>query len=934
MDPLSALSVAAGVVQFIDFTFQVVSGTRAIIKSRSGLVTDTNTLDAIARDAAGLSDASANSTLQALVSECKMIADSLLAVIQKLRANKTKKWSCFVAALRTVWSKADIDGFIDRLGKVQQQISAHMHFIVLNNVNMHSVQINALKENAQRLGMEGHNQLEQLRDAVLTKLEALSKETSKTQVDIKHFIEVLEPDKPTAVSPTRLGLTLHLTEYFSGAIKQIAEEQQLMSRNQDYLESLYFSKIEARQGKIESAHSKTFGWIFEPAVPDRSKTISFAQWLREGSGTFWVQGKAGSGKSTLMKFICAHTRTLELLRVWAGSKRLITAKFFFWNAGTVLQKSREGLLRSLLFEILRKCPELIPQVSEANRKGPFWRQGTSYANDEERWCQEDLMEAYRGLVACCDEIDMRFCFFVDGLDEFEENSKTHSDLIATLRILGASQNIKFCVSSRPWTVFSDAFGEDPDRLLKLEDLTRDDIRSYVHEKFNENSQFHLLSIDNPQYAGLIEDITRQAQGVFLWVFLVVRDLLEGFSHNDTIRTMRMRLARFPAELEQFFQHMIDSIPTIYLPHMARTLWMATSVSQPQFLMVYSLLDDASEAMTAFAQEQNAQVMYDSEVRARAQQMRRRLDGRCKGLLEVVLDEPDAGLYFEYKVDFLHRTVRDFLLGSPQIRRILEEQRFADLSSIDSGNSSNGWLLPCTSILEALKRAPFRTGHDADGELATRLLESLMMFAHEADTNMSDRSGLLRLLRDAENTYDWRRWQFSWPLDTNLFLGLACQADLLSYVEKRIDPGWFTRPSDSVSSTAKYSRADPTRSLLSYAIDIRPQKRLGTPGHWTLPVHPRIVRHLLEMGASPNKAEKSQEDSGRSSSWHTFLAGLRSSMRLSGNEQIRETVRLMVKHGANLDIQFPVKVDPSLTARKLVGQILEGEKLGFTRRIWN
>ncbi|KAJ2993520.1 hypothetical protein NUW58_g1815 [Xylaria curta] len=921
MDPLSALSVAAGVIQFVDFAFRLVSGTRAIVKSKSGLTSYANTLDAIARDAAALSDAlavspalaSTNPTMQALVSECRAIADSLLVVLGKLRTDKTKKWSCFVAALRTVWSKTKIEEFVSLLGKVQNQISTHTHFILLNYMNMQSVQINALKENGLRLGVESQSQVESLRDTVIGRLEILSKETQKAREDMKQFIESLESNKPTAACPTHLGLSVDLTNYFSGVIKQLVEEQSLMSLNQDFLESLYFSKIKARLRKIESAHSKTFQWIFQSPVPDGSKTISFAQWLHEGAGTFWIQGKAGSGKSTLMKFVCSHPTTIELLQQWADGKRLVTAGFFFWNAGTLLQKSREGLLRSLLFEILRKCPELIPRVSKSNQRVPFRRR---HAEDEELWSQEELMEAYRSLVACCDEIDVKFCFFIDGLDEFEEDNKTHSDLIATLRILAASENIKFCVSSRPWTVFSDAFGEDPDRLLRLEDLTRDDIRSYVHENFNENSQFRLLSTDNPDYADLVEDITRQAQGVFLWVFLVVRDLLEGFSHSDTIHTLRKRLERFPAELEQFFQHMIDSIPAIYLPHMARTLWMATSVSEPQFLMVYSLLDDVSESMATFAEARSPDVMYNHEVRTRAQQMRRRLDGRCKGLLEVVLDEPDAGLYFEYKVDFLHRTVRDFLLGSPKIRRILEQQRFAELSGISS-RSSSVWLLPCLSILEAFKRAPFRNRRPGDASSALRLLESFMMFAQEAEANMSDLSALIRMLHDAEKTYDRRRWQFSWPLDTNLFLGLACQANLFDYIEARIHPGFFTQPSDSVSSTAKFSRAEPTRTLLSYALELQTRKRLG----WTL--HPRIVKHLLSVGASPNDPDKNQEGP-KVSTWQTFLMDTSLSMRLSSDEQFREILQMLVKHGADVKPKLTLKSGRLTTAQKLVEGILGRE----------
>ncbi|KAI0425233.1 hypothetical protein F5Y09DRAFT_335150 [Xylaria sp. FL1042] len=653
MDPLSALSVAAGV-------------------SKSGLSSDTNTLETIARDATELSDAlatspalsSSSTTLQALVGECKTIADG---------------------------SVPDLESYA---------------------LHPFSVQIYSLKENALRLGMEDQNRVEKLRDEVVKKLESLSEDASKTQKDMRQLMEELESNTldPMDFNPTCLGLSPDLTKYFSTIIKHLAEEQSLMTSNQEFLESLYFSKIKARQRKIESAHSKTFGWIFRPSVPDGSKPISFYQWLSEGNGTFWIQGKAGSGKSTLMKFICAHTTTVELLRVWAGNKRLITAKFFFWNAGTILQKSREGLLRSLLFEILRKCPELIPRVSQGNQKTPFRRRGPySQTDDDELWSQEELMHAYRNL------------------------------------------------------------------------------------------------------------------------------------------------------------HMIDSIPPIYLPHMARTLWMATSVSQPQFLMVYSLLDDAVDSTTIFEEDQPPGVMYDYEVRMRAQQMRRRLDGRCKGLLEVVLDEPDAGLYFEYKVDFLHRTVRDFLLGSPKIRRILEEQRFVELSGID-GCASNAWLLPCLSILQAFKRAPFRNGPRTaavDAELAARLLESLVMFAHEADDNISDRSALIRVLYDTEKMYDLRRWQFSWPLDTNLFLGLVCQADLFSYLEKRIGPGWFSQPSDSVSSTAKLS------------------------------------------------------------SWRAFLTEISSNMRVSRDEQVRETLRLLLKHDVDLGAEITKGDGHLISAGKLAQDILHG-----------
>ena len=139
---------------------------------------------------------------------------------------------------------------------------------------MQSVQIYSLKENAERLGMEDRNRVGALRDALVTRLETLSGEASKTWEAMRHLVEVWETNAskpPTAAQPTHLGLSLDLTKYLPSEIKNLAEQQSLMASNQEFLRSLYFSKIRARQNKIESAHSKTFKWIFQPSVPDGPK---------------------------------------------------------------------------------------------------------------------------------------------------------------------------------------------------------------------------------------------------------------------------------------------------------------------------------------------------------------------------------------------------------------------------------------------------------------------------------------------------------------------------------------------------------------------------------------------------------------------------------------------------------------------------------------
>lgn len=51
---------------------------------------------------------------------------------------------------------------------------------------------------------------------------------------------------------------------------------------------------------------------------DCSVREPFLRWLSSGNGIFHISGKLGSGKSTLMKFLCDHERTTVELQKWAG----------------------------------------------------------------------------------------------------------------------------------------------------------------------------------------------------------------------------------------------------------------------------------------------------------------------------------------------------------------------------------------------------------------------------------------------------------------------------------------------------------------------------------------------------------------------------------------------------------------------------------------
>lgn len=75
-----------------------------------------------------------------------------------------------------------------------------------------------------------------------------------------------------------------------------------------------------------------------------------------------------------------------------------------------MQKSQAKLLQSLLYQVLRACPALILEVCPS--KGP-----------RESWKQKELFEALEK-VSKQTILLAKFCFFVDGLDEYEGDDLT------------------------------------------------------------------------------------------------------------------------------------------------------------------------------------------------------------------------------------------------------------------------------------------------------------------------------------------------------------------------------------------------------------------------------------------------------------------------------------------------------------------------------
>jgi hypothetical protein len=390
-----------------------------------------------------------------------------------------------------------------------------------------------------------------------------------------------------------------------------------------------FSAIRDREDRITKALTDTFEWVYHEQVPEvgHFKWNPFARWLQSDAGLYWIAGKAGSGKSTLMKFLHSDPRTEEHLRVWAQDSRLVIAGHFFWNSGNSIQMSVEGLIRALLHGIGTQLPDMLPNLFPDR-----WAEMESSSDLRlmvlQPWTTSDCLQAFR-IILSHPFHHFRFFFFVDGLDEC---SGDHAELTALLKEMAASPHIKICLASRPWSVFQDAFNSSPS--LMLQHLTSRDIRVYVRTKFYEHRGFlELEKGDSKLAARLCDDITEKASGVFLWGRLAVQSLLRGIANGDRVIDLTKRLEDLPEDLEMLFRKILDSVDPAYKLHSAQLFQIHRTASECDdgiSLLRFSYADDDDRALW----DGEERPLSRDEFVYRLKSMGRRLDSRTKGLLET------------------------------------------------------------------------------------------------------------------------------------------------------------------------------------------------------------------------------------------------------------------------------------------------------------
>jgi hypothetical protein len=347
LEPLTALSVASSVVQFVDYGTGLIDRAYKIYKSSTGSTGETEELEMLVKRFAGQAyivelftktgpletPSQDEEATIALAKSCRTLADRFLTLLQSLKIQpKAGKVESLALSARIGWKRKDIAQFQHQLEALRADLNTPL-LITLCNPSSRVAQ-----------ALAGLQRQDSLREMNLTaKINAIKS-------DLEQSLRSSSSAPPSLQQLTALE-----------------EEARRVSNAQEVLTTLAFQSMEERRSSIVERYAHTYEWIYDDTdtlEQRKGLRVELRDWLEKRTGVFWVSGKAGSGKSTLMKFLLDYRRTEQALRKWSGADKLVIGCHFFWNAGSSLQKSQKGLLRALCYEVLKRCPDLIPEVCE------------------------------------------------------------------------------------------------------------------------------------------------------------------------------------------------------------------------------------------------------------------------------------------------------------------------------------------------------------------------------------------------------------------------------------------------------------------------------------------------------------------------------------------------------------------------------------------
>lgn len=392
---------------------------------------------------------------------------------------------------------------------------------------------------------------------------------------------------------------------------------------QPLIDKLHFNKIDERLTHLTPAQGTTCRWFL--TKPEYMSWHDIVQQPDHG-GFLWIRGNPGTGKLTLMKYL------FETAKLKSKSDPLrITLSFFFLARGTDEEKTTTGLYRSLLHQLFEKASDLRDSLEWMTVDGARIIASNGW---HEEALKQTLMHAIRKLE------NRALTVFIDALDEC--NEKQVAGMVCFFEELcdcatEANVSFKVCFSSRHYPTIVIQKGIE----FTLEDAIghADDIRQYTRSR---------LRLGKTKPAEQIRsDIVDKSSGIFLWVVLVIDILNSEYPQKSiSINRIREHLKKIPPKLNDLFEMILkrdgDNLEGLQL--CLRWVLFASRPLKPQELYFTIQVGCDKECFGYWDQED---VDLDS--------MKTFVRSCSKGLAEVTRNKAS-------EVQFIHESVRDFLLG--------------------------------------------------------------------------------------------------------------------------------------------------------------------------------------------------------------------------------------------------------------------------------
>ena len=237
-----------------------------------------------------------------------------------------------------------------------------------------------------------------------------------------------------------------------------------------------------------------------------------------------------------------------------------------------------------------------------------------------------------------------------------------------------SDNVKVCVSSRPEVYLVKRLSKY--RQVRLQDLTEADIEICIREELNHFCTIcSLVSFNLYDYEKIVSLVKWKTNGVFLWVHYALHNLIRGTRNADDFSDLLKRIESLPSGMHELYLQMwkrLNGDELLYRDQAATYFFYSLDLGYPLsiFEMLVALDSSLQKRYLDSGEPQDKEYLVEQ-----CKKLESRIMTRCAGLLEMVdgsfsVHDPRVRLgcdplktFHETKIQYLHRTARDFLLST-------------------------------------------------------------------------------------------------------------------------------------------------------------------------------------------------------------------------------------------------------------------------------